>query len=83
MTHKCIHSGDWPFSCGVCKKAFSQKIYMIRHKNLHSKSHIPVPMQGFSCHLIPHHHICGGDCVYFCYVWNSSIFYAVEPGMTS
>jgi KRAB domain-containing zinc finger protein len=36
MRHKQIHSGEQPFSCCVCNKAFGQWTNVMRHTQIHS-----------------------------------------------
>ena len=37
MTHKRIHTGDTPYKCDVCDKAFNQLSNLKTHKFIHTE----------------------------------------------
>jgi hypothetical protein len=36
ITHERIHSGQKPFTCAVCRKAFGQKLVLMGYLQVHS-----------------------------------------------
>jgi KRAB domain-containing zinc finger protein len=72
-----VYSGERPYTCDVCNKAFSQQSYLVQHKLIHSSERhytCDVCNMAFNQHssLTLHKRTHNGDCPYTCDVCNKA-----------